>query len=89
MSNGITDCKHLDDFLTAQVKNVQRHIRNQPWFDNIKNKRDFLDNYMKEYIQLYGEVNREWYCGFICPDRHNCEEAQKYLKPIGGVFNGD
>ena len=81
----IKECEHLGEYVKAQFKVVQRIVRLQPEYQLLKTEEEqksYIRPYFTKYIEIHGENNREWYCGFICKDRYKCELAEKYLKPI-------
>jgi len=69
------ECKHLNDIIKAEIPIVMRHLQEHKWYhhieDDTKAQIDFIDK--------YGFIMREFYCGYVCPGRKDCELAQKYL----------
>ena len=68
-------CKHLGDLIRAEMPIIKRHFSRHKWFQNLRGdeeaKTDFVDK--------YGFIMREMYCGHICEDRTKCEIGRQYI----------
>ena len=71
MNNG---CKQIRDILDAQIEIIERHIEKHKWFQQIPS----TDEAVKDFIEKYGFIMREFYCSRICEDRFNCEIAREF-----------
>ena len=69
-----SDCKHLRDILDAQKDIIERHVDQHKWFQQIGNTEEAI----RDFIEKYGFIMREFYCSRICRDRFECELAQRY-----------
>ena len=70
----LKDCTHLQDILEAQRDIIERHVDQHKWFQQINNKEEAI----RDFIEKYGFIMREFYCSRICGDRFKCELAQVY-----------
>jgi hypothetical protein len=68
-------CTHLRGLLSAQKIIIERHIEEHLWFQHIPDEEEGKG----DFIEKFGWIMREVYCGFICPDRLNCDIAHDYL----------
>ncbi|OGY42773.1 MAG: hypothetical protein A2Y67_02540 [Candidatus Buchananbacteria bacterium RBG_13_39_9] len=71
----IDHCVHLRDLLAAQRTILEKHLSEHKWFRHIPDEEEGKEDFIREF----GWVMREFYCGFACPDRFECEIAQEYL----------
>jgi hypothetical protein len=69
------DCKQLKALLKAEMKVIKDHLEEHKWFQHIENE----NHGMIDFIEKYGWIMREMYCGYACPDRINCAIAQQFL----------
>ena len=67
-------CKHLQDILDVQKDVIERHVDQLKWFQQIENREEAI----RDFIEKYGFIMREFYCSRICYDRFECELAQGY-----------
>ena len=68
------NCDHLDQFLRMQITIIKRHIHRHQWFQHIDNR----EKAIADFIEKYGWIMRETYCGFTCINRENCEIAKDF-----------
>ena len=64
----LSRCRHLDMLLEAQADIIRRHLERHMWFRHI----DDRDEALRDFINEFGWVMRELYCGLICGDRSGC-----------------
>lgn len=69
------ECRHLSKLLKAEIKIMRDHISEHKWFNHIEDE----NKGMIDFIEKYGWLMREMYCGFACPERENCEMAKTYI----------
>ena len=80
------NCERLDGLLKAESKLIRKHLANHKWYQHIQNDEEAI----KDFIDKYGWVMREFYCGSVCGERRNCEIARQYLYLNGtSHFNGE
>jgi hypothetical protein len=68
-------CTHLRDLLGTQKTIIERHIDEHLWFQHIPDQEEGKG----DFIEKFGWIMREVYCGFICCDRFDCVIAHDYL----------
>jgi len=68
-------CIHLKELLAVQATIIRRNIKDHKWFLHIADEAEAK----QDFIEKFGWIMRELYCGHACPDRHDCELAQQYL----------
>jgi hypothetical protein len=68
------ECKHLGDILEAQKDIIERHVEQHKWFQGILKKEEAV----RDFVEKYGFIMREFYCSRICVDRFDCGLAQNY-----------
>ena len=68
------ECRHLQDILASQIELIERHVDQHKWFQGIENR----DQAVRDFVDKYGFIMREFYCSRICEDRFECELAQRY-----------
>lgn len=73
-------CTHLQELLKVQKNIIERHIDEHKWFLHIPDRQEAI----ADFIEKFGWIMRELYCGYICPVRHECDIAQQYLPPTAG-----
>jgi len=69
-----SECKHLQEILSVQRDLIERHVDQHKWFQQITNREEAV----RDFIEKYGFIMREFYCSRICRDRFDCELAQRY-----------
>jgi len=74
-----TACNHLADLLKIQEEIIRRNLDAHKWFKHIPDK----EQGMIDFIETYGWILREMYCGHMCPARDTCDIAQQFLWPPG------
>ena len=77
------NCTHLDDLLRAEIPLIKRHIMEHKWYQHIQDD----NKAMADFIDKYGWILREFYCGYVCKDRQDCELAKQYLPNGNGGKN--
>jgi hypothetical protein len=70
----LNECNRIKDILKAQIDIIERHIDQHKWFHQIEDR----DEAIRDFIEKYGFIMREFYCSRICDDRFNCAIAQQY-----------
>ena len=75
-------CTHLDDLLKAEGGVIKRHLIEHKYFRHISEDDAAISN----FIENYGWLMREFYCGYVCEDKEQCGIALKYN--YGGIKNG-
>lgn len=68
------ECSHLKDILDAQIDIIERHVDDHKWFQKIEDRNEAI----RDFIEKYGFIMREFYCSRICDERFNCHLAEKY-----------
>lgn len=68
-------CKQLATLLKVETAVMLKHLANHKWFQHIEGE----NNGMIDFVEKYGWIMREMYCGFSCPDRFTCPLAKEYL----------
>jgi len=68
-------CTHLSELAKVQREIISRHIERHKWFSHIIDRQEAAE----DFIEKFGWIMRELYCGYICAERHECEMAQQYL----------
>lgn len=69
-----SDCKHLQEILDAQKDIIERHVDQHKWFQQIEKREEAV----RDFVEKYGFIMREFYCSRICHDRFDCQLAQAY-----------
>lgn len=71
-------CIQLGKFLKLERSIILKHIEDHKWCRHIEDHNmgvaDFIDN--------FGWLMREMYCGHICDKRENCMMAQQHKAEI-------
>jgi hypothetical protein len=68
-------CEHLDDILRTEIPIIKRHLNRHKWYQHLPDD----NTAMIDFIEKYGFIMREYYCGYICKDRYNCELVKEYI----------
>lgn len=71
----MNQCTHLNDLLKAEIPLIKRHLYRHKWFKHIPDD----NSAMTDFIERYGFIFREVYCGYVCVDRDKCELAKDYI----------
>ena len=71
MGNG---CEKLQEILEIQLEIINRHIDKHKWFQKIESK----DEAVRDFIEKYGFIMREFYCSRVCEKRFDCSIAEKF-----------
>lgn len=61
-------CRHLDTLLESQADIISRHMARHMWFKHIVNR----DEALRDFVNEFGWVMRELYCGQLCAERLSC-----------------
>lgn len=69
-------CVHLVEFLRVERGIIQKHIDQHKWCRKIP---DYNEG-VADFIDEFGWLMREMYCGHVCEHRCDCEIAQQILK---------
>ena len=72
-------CDKLDEFMKAQISVIEKHIGAHKWFQHIPDK----EAGVKDFIEKYGWLIREMYCGYACPNKDKCCSYSKTEKDNG------
>jgi|GEM_PF-780599 len=70
-----SQCTYLAKFLRVQREILSRHIDEHLWCRHIADDEEGKADFLNEF----GWLMRELYCGFACENRHNCEIATAFL----------
>ena len=74
------ECSHLGELLAAERVVLLRHVEEHAYFMGEREHRGVeLGEAANDYIEKYAWIMREFYCGFVCPDRFGCEIAREFL----------
>ena len=66
-------CIHLEELLKCQTDLIIKHLARHKWFNEIPDEADGV----ADFIEKYGWLMRELYCGYACPDRDSCNLGEK------------
>jgi len=70
------DCKHLKKLLVAETKVIKDHLAEHKWFQHIPDE----NRGVADFVEKYGWIMREMYCGFACQDRFECRIARQFIQ---------
>ena len=62
-------CEHLKEFLDVQIDIITKHIDNHKWCQHLGSE----NLAVKDFLEKYGWLMREFFCGHMCPSRDKCE----------------
>jgi hypothetical protein len=68
-------CTRLRELLGTQKKIIVRHIAEHLWFQHIADEEEGKE----DFVEKFGWIMREVYCGFICCERFDCAIAHDFL----------
>ena len=76
--NLINRCNHLRAMMMVQVPAYEKAVRDDQWYlgqfyNNPIKWDDAQTDFIKNYVQEWGDKFRRAYCGHICPDRSRCK----------------
>ena len=77
----VMPCIHLADLLGRLGKITEVHINEHKWFRGIGSPEDAIG----DFVDKFGWVARDMYCGGLCPDEKTCEMHRQYLKQFEGL----
>ena len=69
-----SECRRLREILEAQVDIIERHVDDHKWFLKIEDRNEAI----RDFIEKYGFIMREFYCSRICEERFACKVASQY-----------
>ena len=69
-------CRHITHLLRIEKKVIRDHLAEHKWFRHIEDENEGVIAFIEEY----GWIMREMYCGCVCKDRKNCELAQRFVQ---------
>jgi len=72
MNKTITRCVHLNELLEIQKNIIQKHLDEHKWFRHIPDE----EQAKTDFIDQFGWIMRELYCGYACKERFECEIAK-------------
>ena len=73
-------CTHLEEILKAETEIIQRHVNEHKWYmSEEKGESVEYDDAIIDFVDKYAWIMREFYCGYVCEFRADCEPAQKYM----------
>ena len=78
-----TLCNHLNELLKVQESVIRHNLNTHKWLQHIADP----EQAMIDFIEHYGWIMREVYCGHACVYRNDCSIAQQYLPPIEPLDN--
>ncbi len=67
-------CNHLIALMRVESDIIKKHIDTHKWFRHIE---DYNDG-VADFIENYGWLMREMYCGHVCEHRCDCQMAQQF-----------
>jgi hypothetical protein len=75
------------DFFVDQAKIIKKAIDEDKWFLSEREHRDVgwekaEHHFIQTYFAGFTAGFRISYCSLICPNRYNCNEAEKWLKDL-------
>ncbi len=76
----IRECQHLPELMQAQAEVMRRYLAAHKDFHDAPDEQEKVLHFIDEY----GWLMREFYCGNICQYRDNCEIAQPFV-PNGEI----
>ncbi|MGD9161395.1 MAG: hypothetical protein PVG39_23475 [Desulfobacteraceae bacterium] len=69
-----SECSRLKEILEAQIDIIERHVDDHKWFLQIEDRNEAV----RDFIEKYGFIMREFYCSRICEERFACKVASQY-----------
>ena len=68
------ECSRLKEILDAQIDIIERHVDDHKWFLQIEERNEAI----RDFIEKYGFIMREFYCSRVCEERFACKVASQY-----------
>ncbi|MFA5188846.1 MAG: hypothetical protein WC460_05790 [Patescibacteria group bacterium] len=68
-------CTNLRQLASVQSTIIKKHIDKHKWFAHIVDKQQATS----DFIEKFGWIMRELYCGYICEKRLDCSIASEFL----------
>ena len=69
-----SECRRLREILEAQVDIIERHVDDHKWFLKIEDRNEAV----RDFIEKYGFIMREFNCSRICEERFTCKIASQF-----------
>ena len=69
-------CVHLCEFLRVERNIIEKHIDQHKWCRKIP---DYNEG-VADFIDEFGWLMREMYCGHVCEHREECEIAREIIR---------
>ena len=81
-----TTCNN-EEFFAVQSKVMEKSIAEDKWYLSEKEGKDVgweiaKEHFYETYFAGFAAGFRVSYCTLVCPHRHNCSEAQKWLNDL-------
>lgn len=71
----IYQCAHFEELMIVFQTMVANHLDAHKWFQQIAD----LEEGRKDFMEKFGEIMQQLYCGHVCLDRYKCMMAGLYL----------
>lgn len=68
-------CTHLQELLAAQRIIIERHLKKHLEAHHITDEQEGK----VDFVETFGWIMRELYCGYICSERFQCQIACEFL----------
>ncbi|MCK9428725.1 MAG: hypothetical protein M0R17_01775 [Candidatus Omnitrophica bacterium] len=68
-------CNRLSELLRVQAYVIQRNLPVHKWLKHIPDE----EHGAIDFVETFGFLVRELYCGYTCPDRKDCDIAKEFL----------
>ena len=69
-------CDNLRDLMKCEMRIIKKHLDEHKWFNHIEGENEGV----KDFIEKYGWLMRELYCGYACKKRDRCEIVKNHLE---------
>jgi len=67
-------CGKLNELLEVEIEIIQKHLEEHKWFQHIEDENvGTID-----FVEKYGWLMKEMYCGLVCAERHQCLLANHF-----------
>jgi hypothetical protein len=71
----ISSCNHLSELLKIQESIIRKNVDTHKYLRHIST----TEAGVIDFIESYGWLLREVYCGHVCSTRNDCEIAKDYI----------